>query len=174
MYHLAGTPCMTSCAITPYVSYGRNTVHDKLRHYSVCIIWQEHRAWHVAPLLRMYHMTGTPCMTSCAITPYDTERKRETNCSAQVIDPFRNLDPTGIPPMKLWIYDSHMLFLFIRLPELCESTHQVAAQLLVQFRCVCVCVSLSFTKCLIRALHYEWLFRECFKFVVFISSVICL
>ena len=40
--------------------------------------------------------------------------------------------------MKLRIYDSHTLFLFRRLPELCESTHQVAAQLLVQFRCACV------------------------------------
>jgi hypothetical protein len=88
-------------------------------------------------------MAGTLCVASCAITPYGTERKKETYCSAQVTDPFRNLDPNGIPPMKLWIYDSHMLFLFRRQPELCESTHQVAAQLLVQFRCVCVCVYLS-------------------------------
>jgi hypothetical protein len=94
-------------------------------------------------------------VASCAVTAYETERKKETYRSARVTDPFRNLDPTGIPPMKLWIYDSRILFLFRRLPELCESTHQVAAQLLVQFRCVCGCVRVSFTKCLIRALHYE-------------------
>ena len=43
--------------------------------------------------------------------------------------------------MKLWIYDSHMLFYFSRLPELCESTHQTAAQLLVRFTCVYVCLT---------------------------------
>jgi hypothetical protein len=80
-------------------------------------------------------------------TELKLKEKNVTYCSAQVTDPFRNLDPTGIPPMKLWIYDSDMLFLFRRLPELCESTHQVVAQLLVQFRCVSVCVCVCVCVC---------------------------
>jgi hypothetical protein len=71
--------------------------------------------------------------------------------------------------MKLWVYDSHLLCHFSRLSELCESTHQVAAQLLVQFTCVYVGVGVRVRVCVCARVRVCACVRAIYK--VFNSSI---